>query len=121
MSPAGSVVPTTVLGFLDRRPAAAGEYLNLHLSGGHVLRLSANHVTFSRRRPEGLFAGEVGSGEELVTRAENGTAVYSRVGRVTRQVMTGEWGRLAVCMSGKISFFEDVCTFLSFCFERGIA
>ncbi|XP_043204748.1 desert hedgehog protein-like [Amphibalanus amphitrite] len=85
----GSLVPTTVLGFLDRRPAAAGEYLHVQLVSGHLLRLSANHVTFARRRPEGLFASELRVGDELLTEAGNGTAAYSAVSNITYKIMAG--------------------------------
>ena len=94
MSPSsGALVPTTVLGFLDRRPAATGEYLHVHLASGHRLRLSASHVTFTRGRPEGVFAEEVRVGDELLREAGNGTAVYSAVRAVTYHIMTGNTRR----------------------------
>ncbi|XP_037086690.1 desert hedgehog protein B-like [Pollicipes pollicipes] len=83
----GELTPTTVLGFLDRRPQATGEYLHLQLASGHQLRLSANHVTFTRSGG-GVYASQVQPGDELLVAAANSTS-YSPVVSVQYSIMKG--------------------------------
>ncbi|KAK8752022.1 hypothetical protein OTU49_011712, partial [Cherax quadricarinatus] len=72
----GKVVPTTILGFMDRRPREAALYVTLRTSMGHNLTLSPNHVLFksapNSSHPVSVFGSDINIGDVIYSTNQTG-------------------------------------------------
>ncbi|XP_042227522.1 uncharacterized protein LOC121869967 [Homarus americanus] len=72
----GEVVPSTVLGFMDRRPQETALYVTLRTASGQNLTLSPNHVLFksapNSSHPISVFGSDVNIGDVIFSANQTG-------------------------------------------------
>ncbi|XP_071531281.1 uncharacterized protein [Panulirus ornatus] len=72
----GEVVPTTILGFMDRRPRETALYVTLRTATGQNLTLSPNHVLFksapNSSHPISVFGSDINIGDVIYSANQTG-------------------------------------------------